>query len=206
MWKQIDIADGYRPFLKEGDLCYYTREFISHGGYAASEANQLISNFKKTVDRKGKSEWYYKEKSIEQFSEEIASSISAKCIITYIPTSKHKSDPQYDSRMEETCRKVVLKNKLMSFEEPIVVKNTIEASHCGGTRNVRELSQNYEWIGFSQKPDCPIVLIDDVLTKGAHFRACKDLILHHYNELSVVGLFWAKAVYPDNTDDTDIDF
>lgn len=37
-----------------------------------------------------------------------------------------------------------------------------------------------------------IVLFDDVLTTGAHFRAYKDIILSHYPFCNVIGIFLAK--------------
>ena len=43
-----------------------------------------------------------------------------------------------------------------------------------------------------------IVLLDDVLTSGAHFTAARRRILEIFPNVTVIGIFWAKAVSEDN--------
>jgi len=42
-----------------------------------------------------------------------------------------------------------------------------------------------------------IVLLDDVLTSGAHFTAARRRILEVFPDATVIGIFWAKAISAD---------
>ena len=58
LWKKFDILDlCERARLAVDDDCYYARDYISHGGYGASDGNNLVSNFKKPVSKKGTNQW-----------------------------------------------------------------------------------------------------------------------------------------------------
>ena len=39
-----------------------------------------------------------------------------------------------------------------------------------------------------------IILFDDVVTTGAHFKACKQVIMERFPDKKVVGLFLARTV------------
>jgi predicted amidophosphoribosyltransferase len=41
-----------------------------------------------------------------------------------------------------------------------------------------------------------IIVVDDVLTSGAHFKAAKRMIQEKIPGAFVIGLFWARAVRP----------
>ena len=50
-WKKIEQPLDSFPFLiEEDDDCYFAREYIKRAGFKGSEVNQLISNFKKSVE------------------------------------------------------------------------------------------------------------------------------------------------------------
>lgn len=42
-----------------------------------------------------------------------------------------------------------------------------------------------------------IILFDDVLTTGSHFRACKDLLQEQFLNARIVGLFIGRSQRPD---------
>ena len=52
--------------LTEADNCYYLGEYTARESYRFSETNNVISNFKKELDRRGKREWVYKENAIQE--------------------------------------------------------------------------------------------------------------------------------------------
>lgn len=195
LWKKIDVTDDIRPSLCKDDECYYAREFIVGGGYEASPANQLILNYKIEVKHKNTNRWQYKEKAINKFATELSSVIGGECMISYIPTSKGKEDPNYDPRLEETCKIAVQMNRYLRFEEPIILKNNVLASHSGGSRNVGEIYASYQWQGFKENPLNYIIVIDDVITQGSHYKAYKKLLHEHYPNIKIAGFFWTKAIY-----------
>ena len=50
------------------------------------------------------------------------------------------------------------------------------------------------WSNVDLSPHTHIVLIDDVITSGAHFAACKRKIRTNYPNMDIVGVFWAKSI------------
>jgi hypothetical protein len=64
---QVDALS--RPdhyYLSSDDTCYFLGEYTAQKGYAFSATNSLIINFKKSVEKRGKAEWRYKEHAIQQ--------------------------------------------------------------------------------------------------------------------------------------------
>ena len=103
-----DLLRSDHLYLTEADQCFFFREYTANKDYDYSdysETNSLIWNFKKRLDKKGTSEWKYKEKAIKQIAEEFRESLKAKWFEKYtlvpIPPSKSKEDPLYDDRAEE---------------------------------------------------------------------------------------------------------
>ena len=59
-----DLTRADHAHLRAEDKCSFFGEYTARAGYAAGPTHQLILNFKKGMDRKGKAEWKYKEPSI----------------------------------------------------------------------------------------------------------------------------------------------
>jgi predicted amidophosphoribosyltransferase len=73
-----------------------------------------------------------------------------------------------------------------------------EASHTAGSGariRVGELLAIYEIDDPARQPHDTILVLDDMLTKGTHFRAMKAKILEHFPGKRVVGVFIARAVH-----------
>jgi predicted amidophosphoribosyltransferase len=60
-------------------------------------------------------------------------------------------------------------------------------------KKLHELRENYEFVEAAFA-NCPnnIMICDDVLTTGSHFRALKDMILEKKPGAKVIGLFIAR--------------
>jgi hypothetical protein len=199
VWKKIDVDQSPPVFLEPSDICYYAREYIAKGGFSASQTNQLINNFKKSVDRKGKPEWKYKTQAVRQFAEELSSALNDGAIVAPVPSSKCKSDPQYDSRLVDCLRALVRQRPNITAVEALVGKTTLQAVHLGGVRSPSIIYQNLDWAGGLPNGARHLILVDDVLTTGAHFKACQRLVLEKHPDLKVIGAFWAKTVWPADT-------
>jgi hypothetical protein len=178
------------------DRCYYAREYISKGGFTSSDANQLISNFKKPTGRRGKPEWRYKEAAVRKFAEELSSLLGAGWLVSFIPTSKLKTDPEYDSRFEDTLGHLSQLRPDLRTGEVIHLREAMDPFHTSGA-GTRHPDRFYEKIGWTGLPDeiTGVVLIDDLLTSGSHFIACKRLILERKPGVQVIGAFWAKTIW-----------
>ena len=199
LWKKIDALENPPYWLGPNDNCYYARDFVARGGYAASEANQLILNFKKPRSRQQTQEWPHKLRAVRQFVRELSSVLPDGATIASIPTSKERRDPDYDPRLVWTLELLRKMNRGFAIEYPITRKMTTQSVHDGARRNPATICIDLEWKGFQAVPDS-MFLIDDVITTGAHFKACQQLIREHHSEIEIVGLFWARTIWPSIID------
>lgn len=211
LWTRIDnIILAKLPYLNSGDVCFYY-SVRTPGGYSQSSANSRIDNFKKSPEkyRDNTAVWKYKLAAIDGFADNVCDLLCTDSFqgfigryqpayLTAMPTSKPKSDPYYDTRIEDLCRIVCGSIPGLSFASPFDSKTRITPAHEGGPRNVETIQANLLFDGFFNRPGS-VILVDDVLTKGTHFAACKDMILKRYPETPVVGIFLAlhKSDYVD---------
>jgi hypoxanthine-guanine phosphoribosyltransferase len=89
------------------------------------------------------------------------------------------------------------KKKNVFIQEPITLNQTVQPVHHGGIRKPDTIYRNLLWNGFDIDTN-QVILIDDVLTWGCHFKACQRMILEHHPEIEIVGIFWAKTIWDDS--------
>ncbi len=196
-WKKIDLVEDFPAFLEPDDACYYAREYISGAGWQASVTNSLIFNLKKDVSRRGTPEWRHKENAAYQFAKELNYALPDNAAVAFIPTSKCESDPQHDPRWAMVADRLLRQNGTIHIEEPIIRSKSYRGLHRGDPRNIRLISQTLSFRGFSNEPPGTLILIDDIITRGTSFTACKNLILEHHGQMRILGCFWARVIRPD---------
>ena len=182
--------------INNDDICIYSREYISEG-YTASQTNSLILNFKKSPSKKAnRSEWTYRQQAIEQFKNEIETLFKQdlSITITALPSSKHKTDSEYDKRFEDLFKELLKSRPLLKVEWPVEIKETSQASHLGGERNPADIKKNYIWKKFEDSRIKRLCVFDDVLTTGAHFRAISDFLRENGYTGKIIGIFWARVI------------
>jgi hypothetical protein len=203
----LTLTDHY--YLDANDVCYYAGEYTAGENHAYSETNQLIHNFKKTLDKKNTPQWQYKELAILKVAQLFNEAIKSDATITFVPVppSKAKNDPLYDDRLTRTLSKAFT-GPNMDIRELIVQSGSTVASHLSDRRPTPdELIENYH-IDTSLINPTPrtIFIVDDVLTTGCHFKAVKRKLQEIYPDANFGGLFIARRV-PKSVDfDLDIDF
>lgn len=199
-----NLSDCY--YLEEDDICVYLGDYTPRGGYDCSDVNQLIANLKKSIDRREMDDYRYKLSAIDQCAsmikcvlDHILKQTTASIIIIPIPPSKSKDHELYDNRMINIATKASQDQdrvKVIEFVEQIT---STEAMHLSASRlSPLQLQNNYDVL--SEIPDTDnvevVLIFDDVLTTGSHFKAVKNMILNQYPNLSgkIYGLFIAKVV------------
>ncbi len=196
-----EMVIGDHSFLRKEDGCFYFFEYTARKGYNYSEGNKLIINFKKSVTFRKHDAWRHKLRAINQIAELIKEliipNIDFEVTFVPIPPSKSKQDKLYDDRMMQAlniaCSGPNINNNV-NLRELIHCRDSKDASHEQDVRpTIQELQDNMYLDenmqdGLSQN----IFLFDDVITTGAHFIACKNLILQRYPEASVFGFFVAR--------------
>lgn len=209
MWKKMDAVEAPPWHLLPEDLqvCYFARDYVSHGGFKASEANGLITNLKKPISTRGTNQWYYKEQAITKFATELADWLGSgddEFHIAQIPSSKRRDDPEYDPRLDMVLQRFCVRCPKAKFANPIDRKVTKQAAHVSDSRpSIEQIQESLEWKGLQTPPDA-ILLIDDVITTGASFRACKRLFAENAPGVQVFGIFWARTVWPEPSLEVDL--
>jgi predicted amidophosphoribosyltransferase len=189
--------------LDSDDICHYWREYTSGTSYDHSETNQLIRNFQISVLESHRK--HHKELAIQQLSKEFIHVIPKEstyelCTFVPIPPSKPCEHPEYDNRLIKLLEEVGRLKNIQVDIRPLIIQTTeTKPSKANEQRlSINALLQIYE---LNQKLLSPIpkgiIVFDDVLTKGTHFKAAKKLLQDTYSNIPVIGLFIAQAVYSE---------
>ena len=202
-----EVDDLTRPdhwYLTEDDHCYFIGEYTARQGFTYSATNSLVLNFKKPMDRRGRPEWRYKERAIQTAADAFRRALRPEALgsLTFvpIPPSKAKGDPLYDDRLTQMLRAIRAKPPL-DVRELIVQTRSTDAVHGRTVRpRPEEIEALYRIDEALTKP-APrlVVVVDDLLTTGAHFRAAKSVLSTRFLDVPALGLFIARRA-PGTTD------
>ena len=198
-----EIDELTRPdhhWLTDDDRCYFLGEYTARQGYAYSRTNQLILNFKKTLDRRGRREWQYKESAIRQVATAFRRALGADplpLVFVPVPPSKARSDPLYDDRVTRMLR-AIWPDQTVDVRELIIQSQSTDAAHESLARpSPEQIQAGYRVDEALTAPEPTVVaIVDDVLTTGAHFRAASVVLAQRFPAVQIVGLFVARRV-PD---------
>lgn len=207
-WRRFDkLLYGGSVNLEREDVCLFFMD-RSPGGFSVSRANSLVSNLKITKAdlERNPNRAHYKSEAIEQCAQDMANYFlrhaskvldigrrAEDLLLVPIPPSECRDDAAYDDRMVLVCDKVSQRTGI-PFANCLFSKKTAEKSHASPKR--RDIGKIYGNIGFDvaaifSHPQT-VVLVDDVLTSGAHFKACQQVLRGWNADVEVMGLFWAK--------------
>ena len=210
------VDDLIRPdhwYLTADDACYFIGEYTAYRGYAHSDTNHLIFNFKKTMDRRGRPEWRYKERAIRTAAAAFRGTLNPEALdrLTFVPVppSKVKEDPLYDDRLTRMLGSI-RPSLPLDIRELIVQMVSTDAVHVRDMRPAPEQVQALYRIDetLTEPVRDIIAVVDDILTTGAHFRAAKSILSTRFPGAAIIGLFIARRV-PNTAaieDFDDVDF
>lgn len=198
--------------LHQNDNCFYWRKYTTGKGYTYGETNQLIKNFQISLTEPQK-RLYHKSKAIEKIANELIQVITKDSVYkdyTFIPvpTSKGRGNDDYDDRLLKTLNRVSeLKKIKMDIREVIIQKSKTQQAHTVSANKRLSIDELCHLYTVQEKLLNPItkkiIIFDDVLTKGSHFKAMEKTLKPHYPEIPISGLFIACSVFPDPfSDDT----
>ncbi|MGE0278634.1 MAG: hypothetical protein AB7R40_24820 [Nitrospiraceae bacterium] len=196
------IDDLTRPdhsFLTPLDRCYFIGEYTARQRGPYSAGNNLIMNFKKGLERKGRAEWRYKAIAIQQAAQAFRTALNAEFLNTAtfvpIPPSRAKGDSLYDDRMIQMLN-AIRPEQPIDMRELIVQTQTTDAAHGRSTRLRPEEIEALYRIDDNAKTPAPrvIAICDDVLTTGCHFRAAQTVLQRTFPGIRTIGLFIVRRV------------
>lgn len=204
-----DLTRGDHWHLETTDSCFYFAEYTAHEGPSYSPCNNLITNFKhKTRFRSNAAVWGYKQSAITQVARAIASVTppSALATMTFVPVppSKAKTDPEYDSRCRDALDRISqFAGQTIDVRELVIQERTTRASHTNDVRlQPDELAELYQVDQtLIAPPPQTLVVFDDVLTTGSHFKAMQTVLKRVFPNAHIVGLFIARRRVPNPFED-----
>ena len=198
-----DLTRRDHYFLDRSDKCVYIGEYTARAGYQHSQTNQLISNLKKGLERRNKPDWGYKADAIGKAANAFRAVLSKKVLDEFtfvpIPPSKVKGDPEYDDRMTQVVRNIRLSPPVDGRELIIQTKSTIAMHESDARLRPAQIEALYRIDERCVSPQpIALVLVDDMLTTGAHFKAAQSLLASLFPGVPTFGLFIARRALPDD--------
>lgn len=199
-WSKIDRLElSCYPYLDQSDVCYYLLE-RSRGDWTKGEANRIVSNFQRDpilyADRP--EVLRYKNEAISYFANNVSAIISEKArpyplVIVPMATSRPKGHQCFDDRLQQVAARVCeLRPNDVVVDDVLDVSSEIPRAKTGGSRNPDAILPYIT----TRRPEHPeadsILLIDDVLTTGGHFAACKKAIQPLYPNARIYGIFLSR--------------
>ena len=122
-----------------------------------------------------------------------------------VPPSRARGDPLYDDRLVRMLRAIRPAPPLDVRELVVQTASMIPAHERDDRPDPRAVEALYRIDGPLLEGCRPtIVVVDDMLTTGAHFRAAKSVIVQALPEATVIGLFLVRRV-PDTVDPDEFD-
>lgn len=204
------IDDTNRPdhfFLDTGDQCLFFGEYFSGTGFSGGPTNQLLHNFKikPSVIVANSARRRYKESAIREIAEGLRRAIAAEFLpkITFIPVppSKIPGHPDYCDRMIRTLN-LAFAGTAADVRPLLMQTSDAVADH--ETRERMSMSDLLEIVTVDERqlaypPRPTIILVDDVLTSGKHFKVCKQRVMEKLPHWDIFGIFVARCVRPNPT-------
>ena len=201
-------------FLDPADDCYFFGDFHSGKGWSYGDTNQLIKNFKRRPEEirasaKATQLQYYNDKAINEVASALRKAISPRTVadatFVPIPTSRVRGQPDYCDRLERTLR--------MAFGQALdvrfILRQTVntEADHRSGSARssydaLLEITE-IDHACLVGPPRDRIILFDDVLTSGKHYKVAKTRIREVLPGCPLLAVFVARSIHPNPFDDFD---
>lgn len=197
----LDPADF--KYLTADDSCAHYGEYTAGGGFGASETNQQIFNLKKSPTVPP-TQLRWKTRAVAYWGDVILTSAGLKwdvCStdVTFvpIPCSKPIGHEEYDDRMLQVLNYVAQRKAGIDVRPLLVQMEARDAQHHGNRSDpdgiAATLQVDQGWL--RQPLRSTIVVVDDVITRGASFAAAKRLLSGLPGVNEVYGMFLAKTVH-----------
>ena len=160
-------------------------------------------------ERKRPDVWRHKENAIRLCSQAFGRAMDRNWLgsatLIPVPSSKAKSDPDYDDRILRILNGISLPFKV-DVRELVIQDITLKASHLS-EQNRTSLDELIEAYAIDENIVTPVPTAigvgDDVLVAGNHFKAMKIVLNERFPEVPVFGFFVVRRVFPPDSDPTD---
>jgi hypothetical protein len=199
----------HHAFLEPDDRCFFFGEYFAYKGYQGGGTNQLIFNFKckPSVAATNPGRRRYKEQAIESVAAGLRRAMTQADAesMTWVPVppSKVAGHADYDDRLMRTLTKA-FSGYHVDVRSLLRQSMSTEADHNSGSRLTPDALHALMELDIAQLNALPvgqaIVLFDDVLTTGKHFKCCERRLREVVPaNVPILGVFIARRILPDAT-------
>lgn len=198
LWKIDDSTVGDHFCLAADDQCYYIWEYTANKRFDFSPTNQLIVNLK--IKPRETNRAYFKKQAIDHAAQALRSLVgqeAAERYLTFVPVpgSKALGHPDFDDRMLKVLNQA-FQGRKTDIRPMLELSESMLADHEANDRIATEDLLNRTRLNehLLAAPRSIIVIVDDVLNSGKHFKVAKTLISRQFQDKEIRGLFLARCI------------
>jgi hypothetical protein len=196
-----DLARTEHAYLSAADQCWYLACYVPGSGHRAGEVNRLIANLKSLPSDAAlnRRRALHKQRAINAAAAMMRSALTRDLAedATWvpIPPSRALRDPDFDDRLARIIRRAFAGYDL--DVRNLLYQAVSTASDHLGERRI-SMPALYErihvnWHALEARPvRTRLVLFDDVLTTGKHFKCCERRLRRVMPDISISGMFVAR--------------
>ena len=197
----LERSDHY--YLTAEHICYFFGEYTARGGYSASSTNQIITNIKKKPSLRQTVQWQYKVNDMNRVARAIRGAIKPdslpNILFVPIPPSKLRAHADYDDRIATITRAIAPQANVRELLDTVVERDPLHESEqrLKPDELIATLGLNENLCNITT----PLIfLIDDVITTGCSFVACRTILQERFPDAQIVGIFAARRVLDKSSD------
>jgi hypothetical protein len=204
----VALDDSVRtdhPYLTAADQCQCLAEYLPGSGYRASQVNQLIVNLKclPSIAAADPRRMHYKLRAIDDIARALRGALSQSSVESAtwipIPPSRPTCDADYDDRLQRILAAAFdnydLDLRGLLYQTEGTTPDHTRARRLTADALYRVIGLDREVLGL-KPPRARIVLFDDVLTTGKHYKCCERRLREALADIPISGLFVARRVLP----------
>ena len=192
-------------YLTAADRCWCLAEYHPGASYRVSEVNQLIVNLKcrPSIASADPRRMHYKARAMGAIARVLRAALSRSSVESTtwipIPPSRPARDADYDDRLQRILAQA-FDGYDLDLRRLLYQSEATAADHTRAHRLSAEAL--YRIIGLDRtlldlRPlRARIVLFDDVLTTGKHYKCCERRLRDTLATIPIGGLFVARRVLP----------
>jgi hypothetical protein len=197
---------GEYHHLSEEDVCFHLWEYVKGGSFQEYPTNQLIKNLQIPMAERANFRWNHKVNAIQYAASALGSVLPSDFSKDWtwvpMPPSVVRGDPAHDPRLGWVLK--IVKPAIADLRELVFQTETIQSKQKGISpeERARILEINEE---VASPPPQRVIVFDDVIAGGSHFKAMKMVLQDRFPGLEVIAVFLTRTIRPQEPE-LEIDF
>jgi hypothetical protein len=192
-------------YLTATDRCWCLAEYQPGASYRVSEVNQMIINLKcrPSIASADPRRMHYKVLAMDAVARGLRAALSRSSVESAtwipIPPSRPALDADYDDRLQRILalafRGYDLDLRRLLYQTEVTAPDHTRARRLSAESLYRIIGLDQPLLGIRPLRAC-VVLFDDVLTTGKHYKCCERRLRETLVGIPISGVFVARRVLP----------